>query len=115
MEGNMSKPELDEFSTLTFDVVGTLIDFESGILEWFRPTLTRKGVEKSDQEILTGFAICEDRYQRESPEKPFTAMLPLIYRDMASHWNIEASDNEPGIFRILSSPGRRFRIRWRHL
>ena len=94
----MSKPKLTEFSTLTFDVVGTLIDFESGILEWFRPTLTSKSAEKTDEEILTSFANCEDRYQRESPDKPFTAMLPLIYRDMASHWNIEASDNEANEF-----------------
>ncbi len=90
----MSKPNLDAFNTLTFDVVGTLIDFESGILEWFRPTLANKNLEKSDEEILTTFAKCEDRYQREAPDKPFTVMLPLIYRDMALQWNINASDNE---------------------
>ncbi len=50
----MNKPMLNEFNTLTFDVVGTLIDFETGILEWFRPTLAKKSVEKSDEEILTG-------------------------------------------------------------
>jgi len=90
----MSKPKLNEFNTLTFDVVGTLIDFESGILEWFRPTLVNKNVEKTDEEILTAFAICEDRYQKEAPDKPFTAMLPLIYRDMALQWNIDSNDDE---------------------
>ena len=94
----MSKPKLNEFNTLTFDVVGTLIDFESGILGWFRPTLVNKNIEKADEEILTAFAICEDKYQRESPDKPFTAMLPLIYRDMASQWNIDANDNEANEF-----------------
>ena len=90
----MSKPKLHEFNTLTFDVVGTLIDFESGILEWFRPTLAKKSVEKTDEEILIAFATYEDRYQKEAPEKPFTAMLPLIYRDMALRWNIDANDYE---------------------
>jgi putative hydrolase of the HAD superfamily len=90
----MSKPKLNEFNTLTFDVVGTLIDFESGILEWFRPTLVNKSVEKTDEEILTAFAIYEDRYQKEAPGKPFTAMLPLIYRDMALQWDIDANDAE---------------------
>jgi putative hydrolase of the HAD superfamily len=90
----MSKPKLNEFNTLTFDVVGTLIDFESGILEWFRPMLVNKNVEKTDDEILTAFAIYEDRYQKEAPDKPFTAMLPLIYRDMALRWNIDANDSE---------------------
>jgi hypothetical protein len=28
-----------DFDTLTFDVVGTLVDFETGILDWFRPAL----------------------------------------------------------------------------
>ncbi len=90
----MSKRKINEFNTLTFDVVGTLIDFESGILEWFRPTLVNKNVGKTDEEILTAFAICEDRHQKEEPDKPFTAMLPLIYRDMALLWNMDANDNE---------------------
>ena len=88
----MNKPWLSDFNTLTFDVVGTLIDFERGILEWFRPSLANRGLEKTDEEILTTFATCEDRYQRDAPDKPFTAMLPLIYRDMAVQWNIEARD-----------------------
>ena len=94
----MNKPKFYEFNTLTFDVVGTLIDFELGILEWFRPMLTNKNVEKTDEEILTTFAICEDKYQREAPDKPFTAMLPLIYRDMALEWNVDAYDSEANEF-----------------
>ncbi len=74
----MNKPKFNEFTTLTFDVVGTLIDFETGILEWFIPTLVKKNVEISAEEILTVFAICEDIHQRETPDKPFTAMLPLV-------------------------------------
>ena len=95
----MRKPKFNEFNTLTFDVVGTLIDFESGILEWFTPTLKTKNADKSDEEILTTFAICEDKYQRETPDQPFTAMLPMIYRDMASGWDIDSSDEEALEFR----------------
>lgn len=80
--------KFSDFDTLTFDVVGTLIDFETGILDWFRPTLKRYGVSKTDEEVLTAFAAVEDRYQRETPEKPFTEMLPLIYRGMTSDWDI---------------------------
>ena len=91
--------KFSDFDTLTFDVVGTLIDFEAGILGWFRPTLGRYGVSKTDEEILTTFAAVEDKYQRESPEKPFTGMLPLIYRDMAFSWGIEFSDEDAESFR----------------
>jgi len=91
--------KFSDFDTLTFDVVGTLIDFETGILDWFRPTLSRYGVSKPDEEVLTAFAAVEDRYQRETPEKPFTEMLPLIYRDMASGWDIEFRDEDAESFR----------------
>ena len=94
----MSKPLLKQFNTLTFDVVGTLIDFETGILDWFQPALAKRGIEKTDEEILTSFASFEDRYQQQAPDKPFTAMLPLIYRDMASQWNFAASNDEASEF-----------------
>ena len=90
---------LRDFNTLTFDVVGTLIDFETGILDWFRPMLGRHGVSKTDEEILTAFAAVEDKYQRETPEKPFTKMLPLIYRDMASGWGFVFRDEDAEGFR----------------
>jgi putative hydrolase of the HAD superfamily len=91
--------KLSDFSTLTFDVVGTLIDFETGILDWFRPTLGQHGVSKADEEILAAFAAVEDKYQRETPEKPFTEMLPLIYRDMASGWGVGFRDEDAESFR----------------
>jgi putative hydrolase of the HAD superfamily len=91
--------KFSDFDTLTFDVVGTLIDFETGILDWFRPTLARHGASKTDEEILTAFAAVEDRYQRETPEKPFTGMLPLIYREMVSGWGIGPSEEDAESFR----------------
>jgi len=91
--------KFSDFDTLTFDVVGTLIDFETGILDWFRPTLRRYGVTKTDGEILTTFAAVEDKYQRTTPEKTFTKMLAFIYRDMASDWSIEFHDEDAEGFR----------------
>ncbi len=88
-----------DFNTLTFDVVGTLIDFETGILGWFRPMLGRHGVSKTDEEVLADFAAAEHRYQRETPEKPFTEMLPLIYRDMASGWGVGFRKEDAESFR----------------
>ena len=83
-----------DFDTLTFDVVGTLIDFETGILEWFRPTLKRYRVSKTNEEILTAFAAVEDSYQRETPDKTFTEMLPLIYRGMAAEWEVDFREED---------------------
>lgn len=90
----MSKVKLDHFSTLTFDVVGTLIDFERGILEWFRPMLLKHGMAPTDEEILTAFASFEDKHQQKNPDASFNAMLPLIYEDMTSRWELDARENE---------------------
>ena len=48
----MRKPKFASFSTLTFDVVGTLIDFEAGILGWFRPVIARKGYAQSMEDFI---------------------------------------------------------------
>lgn len=91
--------KLKDFDTLTFDVVGTLIDFESGILGWFRPALQGHGLAKTDEEVLTTFAMVEDKYQRETPESTFTGMLPAIYRDMASMWDMAFHEEDAESFR----------------
>ena len=62
----------------------------------------RRSVEKCNEKILTTFAECEAKYQKEAPDKPFTAMLPLIYRDMAGLWNLEARESEAEDFWLLS-------------
>lgn len=86
-------------STLTFDVVGTLIDFETGILEWFRPHLREHGAEIDDAVVLDRFAAAEDRLQREHPEMPFTAMLPRIYVDLARQWELDTDEQDSMDFR----------------
>jgi hypothetical protein len=43
---------LTDFNTLTFDVIGTLIDFEAGILQWMRPRLQAAKTDMTDDAIL---------------------------------------------------------------
>ena len=89
----------EELTTLTFDVVGTLIDFETGILEWFRPWLREKGRKVDDDEILGSFARAEDGLQQSSPEMPFTAMLPRIHGELARKWEIDTDESDALDFR----------------
>lgn len=83
----------DTITTLTFDVVGTLIDFETGILEWYRPWLRRHDRRIDDETILAAFAAAEDRLQRSNPEMPFTAMLPRIHTALAAGWELDSDDS----------------------
>lgn len=52
----MSKNELSHFKALTFDTIGTLVDFEAGVLEWCRPRLPNG---TTDNQILESFARVE--------------------------------------------------------
>ena len=44
--------KLTDFKALTFDCYGTLIDWETGILNAIRPVLARRGMEVDDRTIL---------------------------------------------------------------
>ena len=90
---------LEPVTTLTFDVVGTLIDFESGILDWYRGWLRRHGERYDDAAILSAFAAAEDRLQRSHPEMPFTAMLPRIHEALAETWGLDTDESEALDFR----------------
>jgi putative hydrolase of the HAD superfamily len=90
---------LDTITTLTFDVVGTLIDFETGIVEWYHPWLRRHRQRVDDEEILRGFAAVEDRLQRSNPEMPFTSMLPRIHDALAESWSLDSDESESLDFR----------------
>ena len=52
---------LTDRKVLTFDVVGTLIDFEPGILDYVQARAKAAGVKRTDQAILETYAAAEDR------------------------------------------------------
>ncbi len=93
-----------QFRMMTFDVVGTLIDFETGIVNYIQPVATAAGLDLSDQTILDAFGAAEGEQQAVTPEMPFTQMLAPIYARMASALGLPANGGEAEGFR-LSIPG----------
>ena len=71
--------DISVINCLTFDVVGTLIDFESGIGDF----IAGLGCEAPRDEVLAIYAEEEDVQQRTTPELPFTAMMLPIFDRMA--------------------------------
>ncbi|WP_131113704.1 HAD-IA family hydrolase [Lichenihabitans psoromatis] len=58
---------LRDFKLLTFDVVGTLIDFEKGVLDYFRAVSGKSAAEVSDDAIFASYKTGRDRnYSRSS-------------------------------------------------
>lgn len=90
----MAATALADRRILTFDVVGTLIDFEAGILACLRESVGRAGREPSDLTLLDAFARAEDAQQHASPQMPFTQMLHPIYEQIASELGLPREHGE---------------------
>ena len=82
---------IDQFKALTFDCYGTLIDWETGILDGLEPLTSRlNGRIKRDQ-ILETHAHYESSQQSLTPSMRYSDLLAVVYRRMAEEWQISAS------------------------
>lgn len=91
---------LTERKVMTFDVVGTLIDFEAGILDYVQERARLAGVPLTDQSILEAYAVAEDRQHHETPRLPFPSMMAPMYREMAQVLGLPQSHSDTEAFRL---------------
>ena len=105
---------LSDFSALTFDCYGTLIDWEGGIAAALRPWLAAKGVERTDDDILEAFAHGESTQQRETPAMLYPELLAHTLHRMAARWGFAATAEEAAAFgdSVKDWPSRMRRRRW---
>jgi 2-haloalkanoic acid dehalogenase type II len=78
----MSK--LSDYRLLSFDVYGTLIDWESGILAAFQPTLNRNGRSFSSKHLLETFHKLEREQQTKSPDMLYSQLLSIVHPQLAA-------------------------------
>ena len=79
---------LKQFRALTFDVYGTLIDWERGIIEGLKPLIQSSGQIINKKEILESHAHYESEEQQRTPNKPYCKVLEAVYRRLAGQWQI---------------------------
>ena len=80
--------KLSDFSTLTFDCYGTLIDWETGILSALRPLRLRAGAGQSDEAVLGDFATSESRQQAARPDMLYADLLTEVHSQLARGWGV---------------------------
>ena len=85
--------DLAQFKYLSFDCYGTLIDWESGILGYLRPLLHGRGVEATDESILSLYSDFEPRQQQQAYRR-YREILAAVVRDFGAHFNCEFTDTE---------------------
>ncbi|MEM9010325.1 MAG: haloacid dehalogenase type II [Pseudomonadota bacterium] len=84
---------LNDFKVLTFDVYGTLIDWESGMVAGLKPLTDRVG-GLSRNAILEAHAHHESTAQRWTPAMRYRDLLATVYRRLAEEWGVEVGWEE---------------------
>jgi putative hydrolase of the HAD superfamily len=86
--------KLTDFDALTFDCYGTLVDWESGIVEGLRPLAERSATARSRNQILEAHARHESAQQEQTPAKKYRDLLAIVYGRMAEEWGVTVSWDE---------------------
>jgi putative hydrolase of the HAD superfamily len=86
--------KLTDFSALTFDCYGTLIDWETGMLEALKPLTSKVSRVLSRNEVLESHARHESSQQVQTPAKAYREVLAVVYRRLAEEWGVTASWGE---------------------
>lgn len=80
--------KLTDFKALTFDCYGTLIDWESGMVEGLKPLTNRLTNQLSRNEILEAHARHESLQQLQTPGKTYRHLLAVVYKRLAEEWGL---------------------------
>lgn len=86
-----SKAKLTDFGALTFDCYGTLIDWESGMIEALKPLTSKAPRPLKRDEILEAHARHESSQQVQTPTKLYRDLLATVYRRLAEEWGVAVS------------------------
>nr|WP_321524103.1 haloacid dehalogenase type II [uncultured Cohaesibacter sp.] len=86
--------KLSDYKALTFDVYGTLIDWESGMVAGLKPLTDRVSRSLSRDDILEAHAYYESTTQRWTPSKKYYDLLAVVYRRLAEEWGVEVTWEE---------------------
>ena len=85
---------LTDFKVLTFDCYGTLIDWESGMVEALKPLTSTMDRPLTRNEILEAHARHESSQQRQTPSMLYRDLLSVVYKRLAEEWGVPASHEQ---------------------
>ena len=83
--------KLTDYKALTFDVYGTLIDWESGMVAGLENLVARVDRKLSRDEILEAHARHESTQQKYTPSYKYSEVLEIVYKRLAEEWGVTYS------------------------
>jgi len=90
--------DLTRFEALTFDVYGTLIDWEPTIISMFQSIADQYDVALSHEQLLIEFDRARASLQRIRPALLYPDVLARAYGEFCERYNIPANDTERDVF-----------------
>ena len=85
---------LTDFYALTFDCYGTLIDWESGMIEALKGLAQRARRPLTRDEMLEAHARHRVEPTTLHPAKRYRDLLPIVYKRLAEEWGVHATHEE---------------------
>jgi len=86
--------KLTDFNTLTFDCYGTLIDWESGMINALKPLSDQLVEPLSRNHILQAHARNESTQQRWTPGMRYSELLSIVYKRLSEEWGLKTTQEE---------------------
>ncbi|KAK8064593.1 Haloacid dehalogenase [Apiospora phragmitis] len=82
--------KLSNYRLLCFDVYGTLVDWETGILTALKPLLEANdaAAKFSNEHLLTVYHELEAAQQAETPSMPYSQLLATVHPQIAARLNL---------------------------
>jgi 2-haloacid dehalogenase len=80
--------QLTDFKALTFDCYGTLIDWETGILDALEPLLNAGELTLEPDTVLAEFARQEAAQEVATPAMLYRDLLSEVHRRLAREWHV---------------------------
>jgi 2-haloacid dehalogenase len=88
--------ELADFDALSFDCYGTLIDWEAGLARVLVPWARMRGLDLSDEELLTAYSPIEAAVEAEHPTDLYPQVLDRSMRMLGRTLGTDVSDEDAG-------------------
>ena len=89
---------LSDFDAVTFDVYGTLIDWEPSIIAFFRRWAERNGVASREEDLLMAFDRARAEIQRERPVHLYPEVLRRCFDRISAELGVAIDTREREAF-----------------
>lgn len=86
--------KLTDFKALTFDCYGTLIDWETGMVDGLEPLTSRLAGGLTRNQILEAHARHEASQQLWTPAMRYRDLLAIVYKRLAEEWELSVTNAE---------------------